>query len=107
MKQIALSLAVAFMVAALPVTVPTMGQAQAAETTTSEMEAKLNAIEDRLRRTKLVIKKLKHDYLLAVKSEQDMADSGMAKEDVKHVEREFKHKVEQMIDTALEEINSI
>jgi len=107
MKKIALSLAVAFMVAALPVTVPTVGQAQAAESTNSEIEAKLHNIEDRLKRVKLVVKKLKHDYLLAVKGEQGMAEAGVPEADVKHIQREFKHKVERMIDTAVAEIDSI
>jgi len=107
MKQIALSLAAAFMVAALPVTMLGLGQAQAAEVTSGEVEAKLNNIEDRLVRAKLVIKKLKHDYLLAIKSEENMADAGMSKADVQLVKREFQHKVENMIDTAVEEIDSI
>jgi|UPI000378CB5A hypothetical protein len=107
MKKITLSLAIAFMMTALPVTVTTMSQAQASEPASSDIEAKLNAIEDRLKRAKLVVKKLKHDYLLAVKSEDNLAGSGMSEEDIKHVKQKFQHKVETMINTAVAEIDSI
>jgi len=107
MKQIALSLALAFMVGALPVMSSTQGNVQAAEATKAEIEAKLHNIEDRLKRAKLVVKKLKHDYLLAVKSEQGMTDAGVPEADAKHIKYEFRHKVERMIDTAVAEIDRI
>jgi len=65
------------------------------------LEEKLMGIESRLKRARLIIKKLKHDYLFAVKSNQIMRDEGLAEADVDQIEREFKKKVEKMIEVAM------
>ncbi len=71
------------------------------------LEEKLIGIESRLRQARLIIKKLKHDYLLAVKSNQMMRDEGLAEADINQIEREFKKKVEKMIEVAMDAMNDV
>lgn len=72
-----------------------------------EVTARLNSIEDRLKRAKLVVRKLKHDYLQAMENSDAMKQGGISAEDVERIDTEFKHKVQMMIDQAVEDINDV
>jgi len=102
-----LGLVSAFLVAliAAPQTMPFSGPAIAhAEVS---FEAKMNAIEDRARMLKLVIRKLKKEFIGAKMNMEAMKQKGMDPKDIERIERAFNHKVNKLIERTLKEISEI
>jgi len=105
MKKI--GLASAFLVALIvapqpmPVSGPAIAHADAA------FDAKMTEIEDRARMLKLVIRKLKKQFIGAKKNMEMMKKNGMDKGDVERIERAFDHKVNKLIERTLTEISKI
>ena len=82
----------------LPFSGPTIAHAEA------RFEARMNAIEDRARMLKLVIRKLKKEFIGAKKNMEKMKQGDMDPKDIERIERACNHKV---IERTLKEISEI
>lgn len=70
-------------------------------------EAKMNELEDRARMLKLVMRKLKKEFISAKKNVTAMKKAGMDEADIERIDRAFHHKVKKLINQALKEIEAI
>ena len=92
-------------------TLPVCAQAADADTQTgtslseAELSHRLDEIENRLQRAKLVVHKLKLEYVKAAEDSEAMKKAGISEKEVQHIDRQFKRKVKMMIDRAVEAIN--
>ncbi len=71
----------------------------------TQLNDRLNNIEHRLQRAKLVVHKLKQEYVKAAEDRKAMEKAGVSEEDVQRIDRQFKHKIATMIDRAIKAIN--
>ncbi len=78
---------------------------RASDERTEQLLDRLARIEERLARAELVVHKLRQDYLRAMESSENMKQSGLSPEDAERIDREFRRKVEQMIQRAIAEID--